>query len=168
MTESIVVMGVSGSGKTRVGKALARAFELRFLEGDDFHPTANIAKMQGGQPLTDADRSPWLAALNQALQEHHARGQAVVLACSALKESYRQQLQQGVVKLRFVYLHSNVGQLLPRVENRRAHFMPASLLQSQFDALEEPEHAIRVDALLPVGAIVREVLAALSEYPSKT
>ncbi|HRN49791.1 MAG TPA: gluconokinase [Anaerolineales bacterium] len=157
MTESIVVMGVSGSGKTRVGKALARAFELPFLEGDDFHPPANIAKMQAGQPLTDADRSPWLAALNQALQEQQARGQAVVLACSALKETYRQQLQQDGVKLRFVYLHSSLDKLRQRVENRRTHFMPASLLQSQFDALEEPEHAIRVDALLPVGVIVREV-----------
>lgn len=157
MTESIVVMGVSGSGKTRVGKALARALKLPFLEGDDFHPPANIAKMQSGQPLTDADRAPWLATLNQALQEHHASGQAVVLACSALKETYRQQLQQGGVQLRFVYLHSSADKLRQRVENRRTHFMPVSLLQSQFDTLEEPEHAIRVDALLPVGAIVRLV-----------
>lgn len=162
MTESIVVMGVSGSGKTRVGRALARALKLPFLEGDDFHPPANIAKMHSGQPLSDADRAPWLAALNQALQERHARGQAVVLACSALKESYRQQLQQAGVELRFVYLHSSADELRQRVENRRTHFMPASLLQSQFDALEEPEHAIRVDALLPVGAIVRLVRKELS------
>ncbi|MBX3004894.1 MAG: AAA family ATPase [Anaerolineales bacterium] len=161
MTRSIVVMGVSGAGKSHIGRALAQACGLPFLEGDNFHPADNIAKMQSGHALTDADRAPWLAALNQALQEHHARGQAVVLACSALKAAYRQQLQQGGVQLRLVYLQASPERLRQRVEGRRTHFMPASLLQSQFDALEEPSDAIVVDALLPADDIIATLLAQL-------
>lgn len=163
MTHSIVVMGVSGAGKSHVGRALAHALVWPFLEGDAFHSAENIAKMQSGQPLTDADRAPWLAALNHALQQRHAAGERVVLACSALKQSYREQLQQGGVSLRFVYLKAQPEALHARITRRSAHFMPASLLQSQFDALEEPADAIVMDALQPVDAIVAAVLAALAQ-----
>lgn len=160
---SVVVMGVSGSGKTRIGRALAKALGATFLEGDDFHPPANIAKMAGGQPLTDADRAPWLAALNAALRQHAARGQRAVLACSALKESYRAQLGEGGVLLRFVYLKGTPALIARRVQGRKGHFMPVSLLESQFEALEEPADAIVVNAGQSVGRTVREVLAALGE-----
>ncbi|MCL4258911.1 MAG: gluconokinase [Anaerolineales bacterium] len=160
---SVVVMGVSGSGKTRIGRALAKALAAPFLEGDDFHPPANIAKMAGGQPLTDADRAPWLAALNAALRQHAARGQRAVLACSALKQSYREQLGQGGLPLHFVYLKGAPALIARRVSGRKGHFMPASLLESQFEALEEPADAIVVNAGQSVGRTVREVLAALGE-----
>ncbi|UYN89179.1 MAG: gluconokinase [Anaerolineales bacterium] len=167
MSASIVVMGVSGSGKTRIGRALARALGAAFLEGDRFHPAENIAKMRSGQPLTDADRAPWLAALNAALQEHAARGQRAVLACSALKQNYREQLGQGGLPLHFVYLKGTPALIARRVQGRKRHFMPVSLLDSQFDALEEPANAIIVDAAQSVGRTVRQILAALGEDTSK-
>lgn len=160
---SIVVMGVSGSGKTRIGRALARALDAVFLEGDKFHPAENIAKMSSGQPLTDADRAPWLAALNAALREHAARGQRAVLSCSALKHSYREQLKAGGVPLHFVYLKSSPALVARRLQGRKRHFMPASLLDSQFATLEEPGDAITVNAGQSVGRTVRQVLAALGE-----
>lgn len=156
-------MGVSGSGKTRIGRALARALGAAFLEGDKFHPAENIAKMRSGQPLTDADRAPWLAALNTALHEHAARGQRAVLACSALKQSYREQLGQGGVPLHFVYLKGTPALIARRVQDRKRHFMPVTLLDSQFDALEEPAEAIIIDAAQSVGRTVRQVLDALGE-----
>src|SRR5690606_20160721 len=115
MAASIVVMGVSGSGKTRIGRALARALGVPFLDGDKFHPAQNIAKMRSGQPLTDADRGPWLTALNAGLHEHAARGQRVVLACSALKQGYRQQLEAGGLPLHFVYLKGSPALIARRV-----------------------------------------------------
>lgn len=163
MSASIVIMGVSGSGKTRIGRALARSLGVPFLEGDKFHPPANIAKMRSGQPLDDADRRPWLAALNTALHQHAASGQRVVLACSALKEDYRKQLGQGGVPLHFVYLKGTPELIARRVQGRKRHFMPASLVDSQFGALEEPADAIVVDATQSVGRTVRQILAALGE-----
>ncbi len=160
-------MGVSGSGKTRIGRALARALGAAFLEGDTFHPPANIAKMRSGQPLTDEDRAPWLAALNAALQQHAARGQRAVLACSALKQSYREQLGQDGVPLRFVYLRSSPALVAGRVQGRKRHFMPASLLDSQFATLEEPTDAITVNAGQSVGRTVRQVLDSLGEDSPK-
>lgn len=162
----LVVMGVSGSGKTRISRALAKALNATLLEGDDFHPPANIAKMAGGQPLTDEDRAPWLSALNAALHHQVARGQDTVLACSALKQRYREQLGQGGIPLRFVYLRGASWLMARRVQGRKGHFMPASLLDSQFAALEEPADAIVVNAAQSVGRTVREVLAALGEGKS--
>jgi len=155
------MMGVSGSGKTRVGRALAAALGIRFVEGDTFHSPENIAKMRSGQALTDEDRAPWLAALNSLLRQHAARGEPVVVACSALKQAYRDQLQAGAVALRFVYLHAAPELIRPRVQRRKRHFMPAALLQSQFDILEEPKDAIVLEASLPVPELVAQARAAL-------
>lgn len=154
-------MGVSGSGKTRVGRALAAALGVPFIEGDAFHSPENIAKMRSGQALTDEDRTPWLAALSDALRQHAARGEQVVVACSALKQVYRDQLQAGGVPLRFVYLQAAPELIRPRVERRKRHFMPPALLQSQFDALEEPTDAIVLDASLPVPELVAQARAIL-------
>lgn len=133
-------MGVSGSGKTTVGRLLARELGLRFFDADDFHPEANLAKMSQGVPLDDADRAEWLAALKAVLEEHAD----CVLACSALKEAYR-----GILRVdghvRFVYLKGTYEQIEARMALRREHYMPVQLLKSQFEALEEPADAFRVD-----------------------
>jgi len=137
-------MGVSGSGKTTLGRRLAADQGWEFLDADDFHSAANKAKMASGQPLTDADRDPWLEALAEALRERVASGRGTILACSALKESYRQRL--GVdPAVRFVYLKADAETIRRRLAGRRGHFFDARLLASQFEALEEPEGALVVD-----------------------
>jgi gluconokinase len=156
----IVVMGVAGSGKTTIGQMLARALGWRFVEGDDFHPPANVAKMAAGIPLTDADRAPWLAALHQAIAGWIREHQNVVLACSALKRAYRSTLKAGPEEI-FVYLRGSPELFARRIEHRRGHYMKANLLPSQFEILEEPEDAITVDAALPEEEIVRQILAKL-------
>jgi len=141
----VIVMGVAGAGKTTVGRLLARALGCALLDADDYHPAANVAKMQSGAALTDDDRRPWLAALNDVLREHAARGERVVLACSALKQVYRDQLVAGVPGGRFVYLRATKALIAARLAARRGHFMNPALLDSQFAALEEPSDAIVVD-----------------------
>jgi gluconokinase len=158
---AIVVMGVSGSGKTSVGRALAAALGCAFYEGDDYHPPANVRKMAAGQPLTDADRKPWLAALHGLLLAETTKGVSLVLACSALKESYRKQLEGGKLSLRYVFLKGDYDLIVGRMHQRLGHYMPESLLQSQFDTLEEPANAIVVDVTKPVDEIVRNILAEL-------
>ena len=139
---SVVVMGVSGCGKSSVGEALARRLGARFLDADDFHPPANVAKMRSGVPLDDTDRAPWLARLNAMLHESRAAGESVVLACSALKHRYREALAAGLEGLRFVHLDGSFDLIAHRLAQRRHQYMPASLLRSQFDALEPPADAI--------------------------
>ena len=137
----VVLMGVSGSGKTTIGEFLARRLGYRFIEGDEYHPQANIDKMAAGIPLEDADRWPWLDALNRRL-----RGERdAVVTCSALKQSYRQRLLAGVAEHRLVYLHAPKGVIAERVAKRTHKYMPASLLDSQFAALEPPRDAIAID-----------------------
>ena len=137
----IIVMGVSGSGKTTLGKALAENLNYLFLEGDAFHSNQNIKKMSLGKPLTDSDRIPWLQALNRAL---YSSNSGVVLACSALKASYRKLLSEGLTPApQFIFIDCERDLLEKRMEARR-HFMPASLLNSQLEALEKPEEAIMV------------------------
>lgn len=151
----IVVMGVSGAGKSVVGAALAAALGVAFGEGDAFHPAANVAKMAAGTPLTDADRAPWLAAVADWMAAHP---QAVV-ACSALKRAYRDRLRQGVPGACFVLLAVPPTQLRQRVRDRRGHFMPPALLDSQLATLEPfgaDEHAVAIDAR---GSIADEVAA---------
>ncbi len=131
-------MGVSASGKSTVGRALAKQLNMPFIEGDDFHPEANIAKMKAGTPLTDADRLPWLQALNTALK-NKGRNTGAVMACSALRSSYRQIIRQGL-ECQFIYLKGSF-EIIHKRATARNHFMPASLLQSQFDTLEEPQNA---------------------------
>jgi gluconokinase len=155
-----VVMGVSGSGKTTVGKALAQKLDCPFYDGDDFHPPENVAKMANGIPLNDADRRPWLARLHDLIAEHEARGETAVLACSALKKQYRDQLRMGNETTRFIFLHGSFDTIWQRMQTRPDHYMKADMLQSQFDALEAPDHneALRVDITNSVAQIVTVIL----------
>lgn len=159
-----IVMGVSGCGKTTIGRALARELGCEFLDADDFHPVANIRKMASGTALTDDDRWPWLDAIVAAMHEHAAQGRGTVIACSALKETYRERLRRGggvLDELRIVYLKGDAATIAGRLASRGGHFMPAVLLASQFAALEEPEDAIVVDIRLPADEQVRQIVAAL-------
>jgi gluconokinase len=153
----IVLMGVSGSGKTTVGKLLAQALGAEFAEGDDYHPPENVERMRRGIPLDDADRWPWLETLSKEIERWLAAGQTVVLACSALKQSYRDVLAKGRPGVRFVYLEGDEALLRSRLERRRGHYMPASLLESQIAALEPPADAITVDVGGTPEAIAAEI-----------
>lgn len=154
----VILMGVTGVGKTTVGQALAADLHWRFADADDYHSMANIAKMPAGQPLTDEDRAPWLAALHRAISGWLASSENVVLACSALKDAYRKQLLIGP-EVKLVYLIGSYDLIAVRVAARRGHYMNPSLLRSQFDTLEPPLDAVTVDAGLPVAQIVSAVRA---------
>lgn len=158
----VIVMGVSGSGKTTIGKALADRLGYPFYEGDDFHPAANVAKMAAGVPLTDGDRAGWLAALAGVIQDALRRGEGAVIACSALKEKYRAVLRGDARQVKFVYLKGSYHVILERMHRREAHYMKPSLLQSQFEALEEPEDALSADIRLSPEELVQSVLKLLS------
>lgn len=155
------VMGVSGAGKTTVGRALAQALGCGFLEGDSLHPPANVDKMAHGIPLDDADRAPWLAAIRLRLEAAARAGQTLVVACSALKQRYRDQLDHGL-DVRWVYLRGDPAMLHERLQERQGHYMKANMLASQLADLEEPSprSALIVDAALPVPSIVAQVLAS--------
>ena len=157
----VVLMGVSGSGKTEVGTRLAEALGGTFVEGDDYHPPANVAKMRSGVPLDDADRQPWLERLSREIGTWLDAGKAVVLACSALKQRYRDILKAGRPGVRFVHLKGDEALIRKRLDKRRGHYMPASLLESQFAALEEAGDAITVGIDAPPDAIVAEIRQAL-------
>jgi carbohydrate kinase (thermoresistant glucokinase family) len=161
----VVVMGVSGCGKTTTGRALADALHAPFFDGDDFHPPANVAKMAAGTPLTDDDRWPWLDRLAADMRAIDARGGSAVFACSALKQAYRDRLagwaaDRGAV--RFVHLAGDYDTIAARLATRQHRYMPASLLASQFATLEPPAGAIVVDVRLPVEAQVAAIRAALA------
>ena len=156
-------MGVSGVGKTTIGQALAKRLGRRFIEGDDFHPARNVAKMASGAALEDADRWPWLDRLNQELARLEEQGVSAVLACSALKESYRQRLTAGLKKFEFVYLHGNFELIHRRIAQRKHRYMPASLLESQYAALEPPAHAIAIDAAAEVPVSVAAIAARIGK-----
>ena len=160
-TEVIVVMGVSASGKSTVAGLLARALGATCLDGDHFHPPENVARMRAGQALTDADRQGWLAALRERLAQACAKGESVVLSCSALKRSYREQLRQGAPGLTLVYLHGSRELLAARIAARTGHYMPPSLLDSQLSTLEPPqpdEAALAFDVSLSPQQIVERIL----------
>jgi len=157
----VVVMGVSGSGKTVIGSAVAKKLGWSFIEGDDFHPPENVAKMSSGQALTDEDRWPWLDRLNMELRARETKGESAVLACSALKQTYRDRLTRGVANWRLVFLHASFELLQQRIKERKHRYMPASLLQSQFATLEPPAKAISVDVAQPLEQSVEQIRAAL-------
>lgn len=157
----IVVMGVAGAGKSTVGRQLAGRLGWVFLDADDFHPPANILKMTAGQPLTDADRAPWLSSMHSALAQAQANGRPVVLAASVLKESYRQRLAAGLGNVHYVYLSASAELIAGRLNQRSNHFMKADMLVSQFAALEEPVDALAVDAGLSPVAIIDIILPGL-------
>ena len=153
----VLVMGVAGVGKTTIGAALARELGWRFIDADDYHPPQNVAKMKAGIPLEDADRWPWLAHLNRVLKEE----ENAVLACSALKQSYRERLAQGIAHFAVVYLHGTPALIRERLKTRSHRYMPATLLDSQFAALEPPAEAIAIDVAAALEASVAAIVARL-------
>jgi gluconokinase len=165
MAQVVVLIGVSGSGKTTIGQALAQVLGWPFYDGDDFHPPENIAKMAAGHPLDDRDRQPWLERLGRLIHEHLAQDKSALLACSALKKDYRDQLRQGNPGLRFIYLEGDFDLIWERMAARPGHYMQASMLRSQFADLEPPgpEEALAVSIDQPVAAILGEILQALKK-----
>lgn len=161
MARAVVVMGVSGSGKTTVGGLVARRLGWKFADADTFHSEDNISKMKAGIPLEDEDRLPWLAALRALIDEHLAAGQSLVLACSALKRSYRRTLTEGSDRVEFVYLRGSRELIWRRMQERSGHYMKPELLASQFEALEEPEDALVFDIDLPPVDLAELVARAL-------
>jgi gluconokinase len=161
--QAVILMGVAGSGKTAVGLQVARQLDWIFLDADDFHPPANIEKMKHGIPLNDQDRAPWLQRLHDEIQNQNAEGRSVILACSALKESYRKVLHDEIFPPRFVYLDVDPETIRDRLQHRSEHFFPRELMESQFAALEKPKDAITVDARKPLADVVSQVIDALGE-----
>lgn len=161
MIKTIILMGVSGSGKTTVGHALADELGWSFIDGDDFHPPENIVKMSQGIPLDDRDRQEWLKTLSTLLSNQKASGEASVLACSALKRNYQEQLRGNRKDLKFVYLAGDFDLIMDRMRTRRKHFMKAQMLASQFEILDPPPDAMVINIDQPVASIVDEILKAL-------
>lgn len=162
----LVVMGVSGAGKSTIAGAVAARLGWTFLEGDELHPAANVAKMKSGRPLDDADRAPWLAAIAAWIDRQAQAGHPAIVACSALKRRYRQVLTNGRPFVRVVYAEGDRELIRSRLEARKGHYFPPALLDSQFADLEPPgpdEHPIVVDASQPLGAQVEAIVAALDE-----
>ena len=161
---AIVVMGVSGSGKSTVAARLAARLDWQFAEGDTFHPAANVAKMRDGIALSDEDRWPWLDAIAAWIDAQRAKGRHCVVACSALKRAYRERLLDGHHDVRFVYLKADYALVARRMAARQGHYMPVTLLQSQFDALEEPgsaENPLTVSIEHAPDEIVERIVAEL-------
>jgi carbohydrate kinase (thermoresistant glucokinase family) len=156
----VVVMGVSGCGKSTVGEALAESLGWRFLDADDFHPPANVAKMAAGTPLVDEDRWPWLDRLAAEMRAINAGGGDAVLACSALRQAYRDRLA-AAGDVRFVHLAGDLPTIAARLASRQHRYMPQSLLASQFATLEPPADAIAVDVRDPVAVQIAAIRAAL-------
>ena len=159
-------MGVAGAGKTLIGSRLARALGMEFVEGDDYHPAANVERMAAGVPLSDDDRGPWLAALGARIADARRAGNGLVVACSALKRGYRDLLREADPTLRFVHLTGSRGLIAERLEQRTGHYMPRSLLDSQFATLELPageEGVWTIDARDSPERIVETIVARARE-----
>lgn len=156
----IVIMGVTGSGKSTVGPLLASELLCRFLDGDSLHSPGNVEKMAHGIPLTDADRVPWLAAIHARIVSSFQRGDHLVVACSALKQRYRDTLSSGVT-ITWVYLKGSAALIRERLQHREHHFMKAQMLASQFAELEEPVDAIVIDIAVKPAVAVRQIMSAL-------
>ena len=152
-------MGVSGSGKTTVGQALAQKLGWDFFDADDFHPPANITKMASGIPLSDSDRAPWLAALHDQLCSTLKSNRHPVLACSALKEKYRAQLLDGINGIEIIYLKGSYDLIWSRMSTREGHYMRSEMLRSQFAVLEYPENVFALDVSMPVKDMIDRIIA---------
>lgn len=157
----ILLMGVSGSGKTTIGHSLAESLHWEFQDADNFHSKENIDKMRYNLPLNDNDRMPWLQALEEAIKQWLQEDKNVVLACSALKASYRQFLMLDEELIKLVYLKGSFEEIKKRLQQRQNHYMSEKLLKSQFDDFEEPEKAISVDICQPPDIIVKKILEQL-------
>ncbi len=153
-----LIMGVSGSGKTTIGQALSQELDYLFYDADDFHPPENIAKMSRGKPLNDSDRLPWLLATNTVINEHQKQQKNAVITCSALKQSYRDLLQENNTDVIWIYLKGDYETILKRLQKRSGHFMKDNMLLSQFETLEEPENAVIIDVNLSLEEIVEEII----------
>jgi len=162
----IVLMGVSGCGKTTIGERLASKLSTPYFEGDAFHPPSNVVKMSNGIPLNDEDRKSWLTVLTKLIAKNLKMGEEAVLGCSALKEKYRDQLRIDPEKVLFIYLKGNYDQILSRIKQRQDHYMPSNLLRSQFKDLEEPVDVFTVNIDQTPGEIISEILAYLSTLRS--
>jgi gluconokinase len=163
-----IIMGVAGSGKTTVGRALAAALGWEFYDGDDYHPPENIAKMAAGIPLRDADRYPWLETLRCLIASRLRDGRSFVLACSALKAGYRDVLLKDNPGGQLIYLKGDYALIRDRLLRRSGHYMKSELLDSQFEALEEPDHAFTVDIRLTVDEIVRRIITVFFKNPDES
>ena len=159
----LILMGPTGCGKTTVGRLLARRLGWPFLDGDDFHPAANVAKMHSGIPLDDSDRRPWLLALRKEIERRNKADQSAILACSALKQAYRELLGVDQKKVKTVYLQGTFDLLQERLAHRRDHFMPPELLRSQLEALEVPEGGLVVDIDEDAAVIVTRIMMSLKQ-----
>ena len=161
---ALIVMGVSGSGKTTIGERLAARMSWRYEDADTFHPASNVAKMSAGHPLTDDDRWPWLRAIAAEIDRVCAAGEHVVIGCSALKRAYRDVLMHGRTDIRLVYLDGSQMLIADRLNHRKGHFMPPGLLTSQFATLEPPtpdENPLTVSIDAPVETIVDDIIRQL-------
>jgi gluconokinase len=158
----IVVMGVAGSGKTTIGRLLAFKLDWPFFEGDDFHSKANIEKMAQGTPLNDEDRADWLSAIAGQIRLLEKESRSGVIACSALKNSYRIKLSKAAKDIKFVFLRGDYELLQARLESRKGHFMKPTMLKSQFETLEEPENSIDIDIKDAPEKIVEDIIQTLS------
>ena len=153
----LVIMGVSGCGKSTIGRALANKLGWSFIDGDSYHPQENVDKMTSGIPLIDEDRTPWLENLNKLINDQLRNDKSLLLACSALKDQYRQILKGGNPDVSFVYLKGNFELINARLQSRPGHYMKPKMLQSQFDDLEEPQDALVIDVVKSVPQIVDEI-----------
>ncbi len=162
MATAIILMGVSGCGKTSVGEVLSTALDWPFYDGDDFHPQSNIDKMAQGIPLNDEDRQPWLERLHDLISETLNQGKSLIVACSALKAKYRQILRGGREEVEFVHLTGSFDLIYERLQQRGRHYMKAEMLHSQFADLETPHDALAVSIDQEVDMIVDEIISGLN------
>jgi gluconokinase len=159
----LIIMGVSGSGKSTIAKRVGKELNLPFYDADNFHPIANVKKMANGQPLNDADRQPWLEILAENLTRWKS-GKGAVLACSALKELYRKILFSKVKTINWIYLDGDFDLILNRMNQRKGHFMRSEMLQSQFDTLEIPTYGLHVDISKPIETIINTIVEKIEVY----